>query len=189
LTAAQTQQTKPPAKAAPPSEVKAVGDNAIAVGRDLTIKENIEVHEYSPDKARSLDASRFAKSIYRECAAFVPMIDEVSLTGKKDAATVTMPSFLGPVYAMADTRRLMGDAVYKTLNAQQVELRSLQDQLRTMRMDHKMVAVHDMMDMQQRGDKPKQKRPPGPTEQQFTQKRQDFSTKTQAHCEYLKSLM
>jgi hypothetical protein len=154
----------------------------------LTIDKNIEVHEYSPDAARSLDASRFARSIHRECASYLPMIDELSLTGASDGATVTSPGFMGPVYAMSDTRRLMGDVVYKTLNSQQAELKSLQGELASMRMDHKMVWVNQMMDMQ-RGNKPQQPRPPGPTEAQFTKKKQEFSLRTRAHCDYLKSLM
>lgn len=67
-------------------------------------------------------------------------------------------------------------------------IQSLQGALASMRMDHKMVWVDQVTDMQ-RGNQPQQSRPPGPTEQQFAKKKQEFATKTRAHCDYLKSLM
>lgn len=172
------------------TEVQAKGKNSVAAGRDVIIEENTVVNEYDVDKARRIEAARFASSLHRECTQYVQTVRGLQLQREKgDRSDAMVPSIFSPIYASPETHRLFGEQTYKELNAQQEKMSALRGKIFTMRQQQAMSAAYAMMALQ--GGRPAKERlgsNPAPSEEEFLATKNELLQRTQAHCQYLQSL-
>jgi hypothetical protein len=93
--------------------VQASGNNSIAAGQ-------------RSEKARRIEAGRFASALHRECTQYVETIRGLQLQREKgDRSDPLIPSILGRIYALPETQRLFGEQTYKELNVQQEQSNAL----------------------------------------------------------------
>lgn len=172
-------------------EVQAKGENAIAAGRDVIIDKNTVINEYDTEKARKIEAGRFASAMHRECTQYVETLRGLQLQREKgDRSDAMVPSIFSPIYASPDTRQLFGEQIYKELNAQQEQLSALRGKIFTMRQQQAMSAAYTLM--AQQGGRRAQERlagNPAPSADEFLSAKNELLNGTQAHCQYLQSLM
>lgn len=170
-------------------EVQATGENAVAAGRDVVIDKNTVINEYDTEKARRIEASRFARAVHRECTQYVETVRGWQLKREAgDRSDAMVPSIFSPIYASPDTQRIFGEKVYRELNAQQAQLSALRGAIFTMRQQQAMSAAYALMAQQGVG-KGRLAGNPAPTEEKFLATKNELLQKTQSHCTYLQSLM
>lgn len=172
-------------------DVEAKGQNSVAAGRDVIIDKNTVINEFDTEKARRIDAGRFASAVHRECIQYVETIRDLQLQRENgDRSDAMVPSIFSPIYASPDTQQLFGEQIYKELNAQQEQLSALRGKVFMMRQQQAMSAAYALM-AQQGGRRAKERLAgnPAPSADEFLSTKNELLHRTQAHCKYLQSLM
>lgn len=171
--------------------VQAKGENSVAAGRDVIIDKNTVINEYDIEKARRIEAARFASALHRECTQYVETVRGLQLQREQgDRSDAMVPSIFSPVYASPETHRLFGEQTYKELNAQQEKMSALRGKVFTMRQQQAMSAAYAMM-VQQGGRRAKERLTdnPAPSAEEFLATKNELLHRTRQHCQYLQSLM
>jgi hypothetical protein len=172
-------------------DVQAKGENSVAAGRDVIIDKNTVINEYDIEKARRIEAARFASAMHRECTQYVETVRGLQLQREKgDRSDAMVPSIFSPVYASPETQRLFGEQTYKELNAHQEKMSALRGKVFTMRQQQAMSAAYAMM-AQQGGRHAKERLAgnPAPSAEEFLSTKNELLRRIQEHCQYLQSLM
>jgi hypothetical protein len=173
-----------------PPNVEASGKGAVAAGRDVVIDKNTVINEYNEEKARRIEASRFARAVSRECQQYLPIARAFQLKREKDdRSDAIMPPFFGPLYGSPDVQRIFGESIYRELNSQSQHLSSLRSAVFDMRNRYMMSSAFQMMGQYSRRAKERaQQMPAAPSEEEFAAAKNRLVEKTEAHCKYLESL-
>jgi len=179
-----------PGTAKADTAVTAKGKDAVAAGRDVNIGKNTTIKEYDLDKARKIEASRFAGEMQRDCRKYVDRVHTMQLDKRPgEPSAGDQPFIFSPIYQSPDTRRMFGDEIYKELNTQQEHLKKLSGEIINMRLMHQTAPARQMMAKMGRNLTLPGVSGPEPTESGFQATKKELEALTGEHCEYLKRLM
>ena len=170
--------------------VTATGSGAVAAGRDVNIEKKKIIKEYDVDKARGIEASRFAGQMYRDCQKYADRVHAMQLDKRPgEPSDGDQPFILSPIYQAPDTRRMFSDKVYKELNTQQERLKAVSGEVINMRLMRQAAPARAMLAKSGRTMTLPGMSGPEPTAAGFEAKRKELETLTSTHCAYLKGLM